>query len=54
MVKGAIYVIIAAALWGGGGVAGQYLYMHKVMGPFWLVMIRQLVAGFLFLVSKHT
>lgn len=53
MVKGAIYVIIAAALWGGGGVAGQYLYMHKVMGPFWLVMIRQLVAGFLFLAYAY-
>lgn len=49
MVKGAIFVVIAAALWGGGGVAGQYLYMHEVMGPFWLVMVRQVLAGLAFL-----
>lgn len=53
MVKGALYVIIAAALWGGGGVAGQYLYMHEVMGPFWLVMVRQVVAGLVFLTYAY-
>jgi len=49
MLKGALCVIVAAALWGGGGVAGQYLYMHQVMGPFWLVMVRQIIAGLAFL-----
>lgn len=53
MLKGTIYVITAAGLWGGGGVAGQYLYMHEVMGPFWLVMMRQIIAGLAFLAYAY-
>lgn len=49
MYKGIVCVLVAAVMWGTGGVAGQYLYTNHGTDPVWLVMVRQLVAGTLFL-----
>ena len=48
MYKGIILVLAAAILWGTGGVVGQYLYTRAV-DPFWLILVRQIIAGVLFL-----
>ncbi len=49
MYKGIVCVLLAAIMWGTGGVAGQFLYTYQGTDPVWLVMVRQLVAGTLFL-----
>ena len=49
MLKGVILIVLAAACWGLGGVAGQYLFQHHQVDAVWLVMVRQIVAGMLFL-----
>ncbi len=47
--KGAVLIVLAAAAWGMGGVAGQYLFQYCGADPVWLVMVRQILAGFMFL-----
>lgn len=47
--KGIILVILAAGAWGMGGIAGQFLYQAYGADAVWLVMVRQIIAGFLFL-----
>lgn len=49
MLKGIFYVFIAASVWGGGGVAGQYMFQLHGVDAIWAVMVRQIVAGGLFL-----
>ncbi len=49
MLKGIILIICAAACWGMGGVAGQYLFQYHQVDAFWLCMVRQIIAGSLFL-----
>ncbi len=49
MIKGILCIIGAATLWGMGGVSGQYLYTYHNADPIWLVMIRQIIGGSLFL-----
>lgn len=49
MYKGFICVLVAALFWGTGGVAGQYLYTRHFLDPIWLVMVRQILAGMVFL-----
>lgn len=49
MHKGIICVLLAAIFWGTGGVTGQFLYTNYGVDPVWLVMVRQIVAGSLFL-----
>lgn len=49
MFKGALLIVIAATCWGMGGVAGQYLAQYHQVDMVWLVMVRQIIAGFLFL-----
>ena len=49
MLKGIVLIVLAAAFWGLGGVAGQYLFQYHQVDAVWLVMVRQIVAGFLFL-----
>ena len=49
MLKGIILIVLAAAFWGLGGVAGQYLVQYHQVEAVWLVMVRQIVAGLLFL-----
>ena len=49
MLKGIILIVLAAAFWGLGGVAGQYLFQYHQVDAVWLVMVRQIVAGLLFL-----
>lgn len=47
---GIMLVLLSAAAWGLGGVSGQYLYQwHGVTAP-WLITVRQLLAGLIFLV----
>ena len=49
MYKGIACVLIAAIFWGTGGVAGQFLYTYHQVDAVWLVMVRQILAGLLFL-----
>ncbi|WP_405381268.1 DMT family transporter [Phascolarctobacterium sp.] len=49
MLKGIILIVCAASFWGLGGVAGQFLFKYYAMDPFWLVMVRQIIAGSCFL-----
>ena len=49
MPHGVILIVLAAAAWGMGGVAGQYLYQYHQADAVWLVMVRQILAGCIFL-----
>lgn len=49
MFKGIICVLLAAIFWGTGGVSGQFLYTNYHTDAVWLVMVRQIVAGCIFL-----
>lgn len=49
MLKGIMLIVMAAACWGLGGVAGQYLFQYHQVDAVWLVMVRQIVAGGMFL-----
>lgn len=49
MFKGIGCVLLAAVLWGTGGVMGQYLYTYHQVDAIWLVMVRQILAGLIFL-----
>ena len=49
MLKGIVLIVLAAAFWGLGGVAGQYLFQYHQVDAVWLVMVRQIVAGGMFL-----
>ena len=47
--SGVILILLSAAAWGLGGVCGQFLYQfHGVTAP-WLIAVRQVLAGFIFL-----
>ena len=47
--SGVILILLSAAAWGLGGVCGQFLYQfHSVTAP-WLIAVRQVLAGFIFL-----
>ena len=47
--KGVLCIVMSAVFWGLGGVAGQYLYTYQQTDPVWLCMVRQIIAGILFL-----
>ncbi len=49
MIKGSLLIVGAAACWGMGGVAGQYLNQYHQVDMIWLCMMRQILAGLLFL-----
>lgn len=49
MLKGVLLILAAAATWGLGGVAGQYLFQRLQVDPVWLVTVRQVIAGMIFL-----
>lgn len=49
MLRGIFLIVGAAVCWGLGGVAGQYLFQNYHTDPVWLVMVRQIIAGLLFL-----
>ncbi len=47
--KGILLVSLGALLWGGSGVAGQFILQDKGFSPHWLVCVRMLSAGCLLL-----
>ncbi len=49
MLRGIILIVCAAACWGMGGVSGQYLFEYHQADSVWLVMVRQIIGGVLFL-----
>lgn len=49
IIRGTILILIAASAWGLGGVAGQYLFNNYGTDAVWLVMVRQIMAGVIFL-----
>lgn len=46
---GVILILLAAAAWGLGGVSGQYLYQYHDVTATWLIAVRQVLAGIIFL-----
>ena len=49
LLKGILLIVGAATCWGMGGVAGQYLNQYHQADMVWLCMVRQILAGLLFL-----
>ena len=49
MLRGVILIVCAATCWGMGGVSGQYLFEYHQVDSVWLVMVRQIIGGLLFL-----
>lgn len=49
VLKGIVLILLAAAAWGMGGVSGQYMFAYHHVDAVWLVMVRQLIAGCIFL-----
>ena len=47
--KGVALVALGALLWGGSGVAAQFLLQQKGFSTEWLVMMRMTLAGILLL-----
>lgn len=45
---GVIFILLAAAAWGLGGVAGQFLFQFYDVGAPWLIAVRQIIAGVVF------
>lgn len=46
---GSVLVMLSAAMWGLSGVCGQFLFENYHPDPVWLIAVRQVAAGFLFL-----
>ena len=42
-------VMLSAAMWGLSGVCGQFLFENYHPYPVWLIAVRQVAAGILFL-----
>ncbi len=47
--KGFLFAIIAASLWGISGTFGQFLFQQRNINVEWLITVRMLVSGFLLL-----
>ena len=47
--KGLLMIILGTSLWGASGTAVQYLFQYKHLLPAWLLMVRMLISGTLFL-----
>ena len=47
--QGVLMIIVAAVLWGTSGVCGQYLFEQYPTDASWMITVRQLAAGALFL-----
>lgn len=52
--KGLALIIIGTSLWGASGTAVQYLFQYKHLLPAWLLMVRMLVSGVLFLLYAYS
>ncbi len=46
---GVVLILASAAAWGLGGVCGQYLYEFHDVTAMWLIAVRQVLAGLIFL-----
>ena len=46
---GSLLVMLSAAMWRLSGVCGQFLFENYHPGPVWLIAVRQVAAGVLFL-----
>ncbi len=46
---GIVYVLLAATFWALGGISGQFLFENYRISAAWLVMLRQVSAGLIFL-----
>ena len=49
VMTGALMVMLSAAMWGLSGVCGQFLFENYHPDPVWLIAVRQVAAGLLFL-----
>ncbi|PLT28508.1 DMT family transporter [Peribacillus deserti] len=47
--KGYFMVVVAASLWGVSGTAAQYVFDHSNVSMEWLVTVRMLISGLLFI-----
>lgn len=48
--KGIAMVLLGAGLWGGSSTAVQFLFTQKNISPEWLLTVRMLVTGLVFLI----
>jgi len=48
--KGFLYAILAASLWGISGTFGQFLFQQRAINVEWLITVRMLISGSLLLV----
>lgn len=51
--KGVLLAVFGSLLWGGSGVAGQFLFQERGMTAEWLVAVRMLLSGILLLTVDH-
>lgn len=47
--QGTLIVILSTAMWGIAGVCGQYLFEHTQIDSTWMITIRQLIAGVIYM-----
>ena len=50
---GTICVLLAATFWGLGGIAGQFLFENYHISAAWLIMLRQIFSGLIFLTIAY-
>ena len=51
---GTICVLLAATFWGLGGIAGQFLFENYHISAAWLIMLRQILSGLIFLIFAYS
>ncbi|MBM7693376.1 drug/metabolite transporter (DMT)-like permease [Peribacillus deserti] len=51
--KGYLMVVVAASLWGVSGTAAQYVFDHSDVSMKWLVSVRMLISGLLFIAFSY-
>lgn len=53
-IKGFVYAIVAASLWGISGTFGQFLFQQREINVEWLISVRMLISGVLLLLYAST
>ncbi|WP_300675313.1 EamA family transporter [Soonwooa sp.] len=52
--KGFLFAIIAASLWGVSGTFGQFLFQQRNINVEWMITVRMLFSGFILLIYAST
>ncbi len=46
---GTLIVLLSTGMWGISGVCGQYLFEHTQIDSTWLIAVRQILAGLMYM-----